>query len=156
MLEQEKNIDQAIEHYRLAVQSKPDHVMGARPGLGLALCTKGSLQEGLKHLARAVELDPGNTALRHNLAITLARLGQHDQAIAQWRQILQREPRNAEALQCLAIEYGQTGQLDKALRTLEEALKIARSAGDEKLAGRIVEQIRRFSRPKPADAGGSR
>ena len=123
---------------------------------GSGLCRKGSLQEGMKHLARAVELDPGDTSLRHNLAITLARMGQHDQAIAQWRQILQREPAQRRCLWCVAIEYGQTGQVDMAIRTLEEALKIARSAGDEKLAGRIVEQIQRFSRPKPADAGGSR
>jgi tetratricopeptide (TPR) repeat protein len=144
-LEQERKTDQAIEHYRHAVRVKPDHVMG-RAGLGLALCTKGQLQEGLTHLSRAVELDPGNATIRHNLAITLARVGQHDQAIAHWQRILQQDPRSVETLQYLAIEYGQTGQIDKALRMLEEALKIARSAGDEKLAAQIAEQIRRINR----------
>jgi tetratricopeptide (TPR) repeat protein len=155
LLEQDKKTDQAIEHYRLVVQSKPDHIM-AHANLGLALCTKGLLQEGLTYLARAVDLDPANTTMRHNLAITLGRLGRHDQAIAQWQYILQRELRNAQALQYLAIEYAQTGQLDKALRILDEALQMARSGGDEKLASQIAEQIGRLERNRPAGASSGR
>ncbi|MGE5294607.1 MAG: tetratricopeptide repeat protein, partial [Solirubrobacterales bacterium] len=151
-LEQERKIDEAIQHYRLVVQAKPDHVMG-QAGLGMALCSKGAFQEGAAHLAKAVELDPADSTIRHNLAITLVRLGRHDQAIAQWRYILQREPGNIDALMCLAIEYGQTGQRDEALRLLEDGLRMARAAGNEKLAGQISEQIRRFT---PGDAGGGR
>jgi tetratricopeptide (TPR) repeat protein len=149
MLEQDKKIDQAIEHYRLVVRSKPDHIT-AQANLGILLCTKGLLQEGLMHLARAVELDPANTTIRHNLAITLGRLGRHDQAIAQWQYILQRDLRNAEALQYLGIEYAQTGQFDKALRILDEAIQAARSAGDERLASQIAEQVQRLQQSRPA------
>ncbi len=142
--EQERRIDQAIEQYRLVVQVKPDHVMG-QASLGMVLCAKGAFQEGAAHLVKAVQLEPANSTIRHNLAITLVRLGQHDQAIAQWRYILQREPGNIDALMCLAVEYGQTGQRDKALDLLEDGLRMARSAGDERLAGQIVEQIKRLT-----------
>ncbi len=152
VFEQERKIDQAIQHYRLCVQAKPDHVLG-RASLGMTLCAKGAFQEGAAHLAKAVALEPANSTMRHNLAITLVRLEQHDQAIAQWQYILQREPGNIDALMCLAVEYGQTGQRDKALGLLEDGLRMARSAGDEKLAGQIAEQIRRFT---PVGAGGSR
>jgi len=154
-LEQKGKTDQAIEHYRLTVQSQPDHVMG-HAGLGLALCTKGDLHEGMMHLSKAVELDPANTIIRHNLAITLARTGQHDQAIAQWLRILHQEPRSTDTLLYLAIEYGQTGRTEKALQTLEEALTIAKSAGDEKLVTRIVEQIRRREQSRSPGTRGSR
>lgn len=154
-LEQEGKTDQAIEHYRLTVQSKPDHVMG-HAALGLALCTKGDLRQGMVHLSKAVELDPANTTIRHNFAITLARSGQHDQAIAQWQRILQEEPGSTDTLLYLAIEYGQTGRTEKALQTLEEALTIAKSAGDEKLATRIVEQIRRCEQNRLLGTSGSR
>jgi Flp pilus assembly protein TadD len=154
-LEQDKRIDQAIEHYRLAVKTKPDYVM-AQGNLGLALCTKGSLPEGLVHLAKAVELDPSNTAIRHNLAITLGRLGRHDQAIAQWQYILQREVGNAEALVYLGVEYAQTGQFEKASRALDDALQTARAAGNEKLASQVAEQIRRLEQTRSAGAGSGR
>lgn len=144
VFEQEQKIDQAIEHYRLVIRTKPDHVMG-QASLGMTLCAKGAFQEGAVHLAKAVQLEPANFTIRHNLAITLVRLGQHDQAIAQWRYILQREPGNIDALMCLAVEYGQTGQRDKALDLLEDALRMARSAGDERLAGQIADQINRLT-----------
>lgn len=149
VFEQERKTDQAIEQYRLVIRAKPDHVMG-QASLGMVLCAKGAFQEGAAHLVKAVQLEPGNSTIRHNLAITLVRLGQHDQAIAQWRYILQREPGNIDALMCLAVEYGQTGQRDKALDLLEDALRMARSARDERLAGQIADQINRLT------AAGSR
>jgi tetratricopeptide (TPR) repeat protein len=141
--EEQKDVDQAIGHYRQAVQFKPDHSL-AQAKLGLALCAKGAFPEGLPHLSQAVALDPENTTVRYNLAVTLARLKQHDQAIVHWLQILRRDPRNAEVLACLAASYAETGQLDKALRSLEEALPLARAAGAERLVGQIMRQMESY------------
>jgi tetratricopeptide (TPR) repeat protein len=154
VLDEEGNIDAAMEYYLKTVQLKPDHAM-AHARLGVALCAKGAFKEGLPHLSAAVDLEPDNTSVRYNFAITLARLKQHDQAIAQWQQLLKRDPRNADVLSCLAASFAETGRLDEALKTLEEALGIARSAGNEKLIGKITKQIALYRQNKPpAKPGG--
>jgi tetratricopeptide (TPR) repeat protein len=154
VLEEQKDLDKAIEHYRRTVQLKPDHSM-AQAHLGLALCAKGMLKEAVPCLSRAVELDPRNTTIRYNLAVTLARLKQHDQAIAHLLQILRLEPRNVDASLCLAMSYTETGQTDKALNSLEEALNIAKSAGNENLVRQIVRRIELCRQTKPTDRSGS-
>lgn len=154
VLDEQGNADQAIEHYRRTVELKPDHSL-AHGGLGVALCVKGVFQEGVQHLTRAVELDPGNAAIRFNLAISLARFKQHDQAIAHLLQILQQDPANADALLCIAVSYAETGRMDEALMRLDEALGIAKSAGNDQLVSRIAAQIERYRRtPAPNPGGG--
>jgi len=148
VLDEQGNIDQAIEHYRQTVQLKPDHAM-AQARLGISLCAKEAFKEGLPHLSRAVDLDPGNISVRYNLAVTLARLKQPDQAIVQWLQILRQNPRDADTLSCLAASYAETGRLEEALKTLEEALRIAQSAGDERLIGQITKQITLYKQRSP-------
>jgi tetratricopeptide (TPR) repeat protein len=140
LLEEQRELDTAIEHYRRVVQLQPDHAL-AQAHLGLTLCAKGALQEAVPYLSRAVALDSRNTTIRYNLAITLARLKQYDQAIAHLTQIVRLEPRNTDALVCLGQCYSEKGQTEQALNTLEEALRIARSAGDENLARVIVRRI---------------
>ncbi len=147
-LEERKDLDGAIEHYRRTVQIKPDHLL-AQGRLGVDLCRKGLLKEAVPHLSKAVELDPANTAIRYNLAITLAQLKQHDQAITHLLQIVRLEPRNTEALTCLAVCYAETGQIDKALNSLEEARKIAESAGDKNLLEQIIRRIELYKQRKP-------
>lgn len=152
VLGEQGQADQAIEHYRRTVELKPDHSL-AHGGLGVALCVKGAFQEGVEHLTKAVELDPDNTTIRFNLAITLARLKQHEQAIVHLVQILHREPTNADAILCIAVSYAETAQMDKAFASLDEALRIAKSAGDTQLVTRITSQIERYRRavsPNPA------
>ncbi|MCX5645603.1 MAG: tetratricopeptide repeat protein [Phycisphaerae bacterium] len=149
MLDEQGNKDEAIKHYRKAAQLKPDDAT-AQVQLGTALCAKGATQEGLAYLSNAVNLNPANNAVRLTLASTLARLKQHDQAIAHLLRILRLDPRNTDALVCLAVSYGETSQRDKALGCLEEALRIAQSAGNQRLAEQIAQQIELCRQPAPA------
>ncbi len=153
VLDEQGSVDQAIEHYRRTVELMPDHSL-AQGGLGVALCVTGVFQEGVQHLSKAVDLDPNNVAMRFNLAITLSRLGQHTQAIAHLVQFLQRQPGNADALLCLAVSYGETGRIDAALGCLVDALKVARSAGNDQLVRRITETIERYKRNPPLGHAG--
>lgn len=152
-LEEQGNADQAIEHYRKAAQVKPDDAT-AQAQLGMALCAKGASQEGLAHLSKAVDLNPANIAVRYNLASTLARLKQHNQAMPHLLHILRLDPGNTDALVCLAASYAQTNQMDKALGCLEEALQIAKSAGNQKLVEQIARQIQLHWQRTPANRGG--
>ncbi len=148
VLDEQGNVDQAIEHYRQTVQLKPDHAL-AHARLGITLCAKGVFKEGLPYLSRAVELDPGNMSVRYNFAVTLARLKQHDQAIVQWLQILRQKPGDADTLSCLAASYAETGRREEAIKTLEEALRIAQSTGNQKLVGQITKQITLYKQRSP-------
>jgi tetratricopeptide (TPR) repeat protein len=139
---------EAIEHYRKAAQAKPnDGVVLSR--LGNALCARGAVEEGLAHLSNAVTLDPANHAIRCNLALMLARLQRHDQAIVQFQWILRLDPRHTDALVGLAAGYAETGRMDKALESLEQALQIAQSTGNQKLAAQIAKRIETYrQRPR--------
>ena len=148
--EEQGNVAQAVEHYRSAARLRPDDAM-SQARLGTALCAQGAIKEGLTHLSNAVNLDPADTAVRYRLATTLARLKQYDQAIAHFQRILRAEPRNTNALTALAAAYAQTNRVDLALGRLEEALRIAQSAGNQRLAGEITRQIEIYARRPPTD-----
>jgi tetratricopeptide (TPR) repeat protein len=148
LLDEQGDIDKAIEHYRTTVQLRPDYPL-AHARLGVALCAKGALSEGLPYLSRAADLDPNNSSVRYNFAVTLARLRQHDRAITQWQEILRRDGRKADTLSCLAASYAESGQIDKALTTLDEALKLATSAGDQRQIEQISTQIRSYRQRRP-------
>ncbi|OHB67651.1 MAG: hypothetical protein A2Y77_11740 [Planctomycetes bacterium RBG_13_62_9] len=152
-LDEQGEADKAMEHYRKAAQLKPDDAT-AQARLGSALCAKGLMQEGLACLSNAVNLDPANRSARYNLAVTLARLKQHDQAIAHFLRIVRLEPDNANVRVSLATSYAETGQINKALSSLEEALQIARSTGNQKLFEQITGRIGFYTRSKPSAKGG--
>ena len=145
-LDEQGHPDQAIEHYRKALQLKPDAMTQAQ--LGVALCDTGAIQEGLAYLSNAANGDPTNNAVRYLLAATLAGRKQHDQAIGHFQRILRLDPRHTDALMGLAGSYAATRQMDKALRCLDEALRIAQSTGNRRLAEQIAKQIELY-RQKP-------
>jgi len=151
VLNEQGNLEKAIEHYRKALQLKPDAMTQAQ--LGAALCDTGMVQEGLDHLSQAVNGDPANNAVRYLLATTLAGLKQHDQAVGHFLRILRLDPRHTDALVGLADSYAETRQMDKALGCLEEALRIAQSTGNRRLAEQIAQRIELCRQRGPA--GGS-
>jgi tetratricopeptide (TPR) repeat protein len=145
-LDEQGHPDQAIEPYRKALQLRPDPMTEAQ--LGVALCDTGAIQEGLAHLSNAANGDPTNNTIRYLLATTLAGLKQHDQAIGHFLRILRLDPRRTDALVGLAGSYAATRQLDKALGCLDEALRIAQSTGNRRLAEQIARQTELY-RQKP-------
>jgi tetratricopeptide (TPR) repeat protein len=149
-LSEQGDLDQAIAHYRQAAQIRPGDAM-AQAELGAALCTQGATQEGLAQLSGAVSLDPANRAVRCKLATALARLKQHNQAIAQFLRILRQNPDDTDALMGAAASYAETNQMDKALRSLEAALRIAQSTGNQTLIGQVTKQIELCWQRQPAN-----
>ncbi|MEN6576776.1 MAG: tetratricopeptide repeat protein [Phycisphaerales bacterium] len=152
-LDEQGDESKAIEHYRKAAQLKPDDAV-SRAQLGVALCANGATEEGLAHLSNAVDLDPSNITIRYNLASTLTKLKRHDRATTHLVQILRLDPRNTNALICLAVSYADTNQIDKALGCLEEALGIAKSAGNQKLVEQITGRIELHRQRTSADRSG--
>jgi len=145
LLDEQGEPDRALEHYRNAARLKPGDCM-AQAHLGMALCARGATEEGLTQLSYAASLDPANAAVRYQLAVTLAGLRRHDQAITHFLQVLRLAPRHTDALLGLATSYAKIGQVDKAVARLEEARRIAQSAGNQDMVQRITGQIESYRR----------
>lgn len=68
----QSKLDEAIRHYRTALQMNPNHVM-AHYNWGHALEAQGKLDEAIEHYAAAVRIDPTQVDTLRDLQRTLAR-----------------------------------------------------------------------------------
>src|SRR5208283_728347 len=60
--------DDAIAHYRKALEIEPDHV-AAHNNLGLALAGRGQVDEAIAHYQKALEVNPDYAEAHNNLAV---------------------------------------------------------------------------------------
>jgi hypothetical protein len=74
--------------------------------LGVAYAQKGMSNEGVQALSTAVNLNPGNSAARINLAVALQRAQRVQEAIFQLTEVLRVEPHNEKARQALNALQG--------------------------------------------------
>jgi tetratricopeptide (TPR) repeat protein len=123
ILMQKGQLDQAITHYRIALQIFPGYTE-AQFNLGTALAKKGSLDEAIAQYRMGLQIFPGNPDARINLALALLQKGKVDEAIAQYQIALQINPGDAKAHFDLANILLQKGSLDEAIFHLEKSLQI--------------------------------
>ena len=91
--------------------------------LGNACEADSQRADALRHLRRAVELDPGYAAARYSLGVVLARDGQLDEAGRQFRRILELQPEDADALFYLGLTEQTQGRLGEAEGFYRRALQ---------------------------------
>ncbi len=82
--------------------------------LGSAFEADSQRVEAIRHLRRAVELDPNYVRSRVNLGIVLVRDGQIDEAVRQFRRVLELQPMNPDALFNLGLAVQGQGGLAEA------------------------------------------
>ena len=70
MLHTQGRLDEAVEHYKAALEIDPKLAL-ARNNLGILLIQKGRLTEGTVQLREAMRLNPTNPETRLNLAFAL-------------------------------------------------------------------------------------
>jgi tetratricopeptide (TPR) repeat protein len=112
----------AIEHYRKAVELKPDYE-DARINLGNTLLEQGDLEGAIGQFQKAVELKPDLPELRGNLAIALSRKGDLEGAIAQCRKAVELKPDDVEARNNLGAVLLTKGDSEGAIGQFQMALK---------------------------------
>ena len=101
--------DEAIAHYRKALEIKPDYAE-AHDNLGLALAGRGQVDEAIAHYRKALEIEPDYADAHYNLGIALADRGQIDEAIAHYRKALEIKPDYAEAHNNLGTPWPAAGR----------------------------------------------
>ena len=151
-----EQFDEAIAHYRKALEIKPDNAE-AHDNLGIALAGRGQVDEAIAHYRKALEIKPDFAEAHNNLGIALAGRGQLDEAIAQYRKALEIKPDFAEAHHNLGAALAGRGQLDEAIAHYRKALEIkpdyAEAHNNLGIALAGLRTVRRGHRPLPQGPG---
>jgi tetratricopeptide (TPR) repeat protein len=123
ILRQRGRLDEAIAHFRRAVEIRPDYAE-AHNGLGVALLRKGQVDEAITHLQRALEIQPNRAEDHNNLAGVLWQRGRVQEAIMHYQRSLAIRPDYALAHHNLGKLLQQEGRVQEAVAHYQRALEI--------------------------------
>jgi protein O-mannosyl-transferase len=116
-------VQEAMEHFRQALQLKPDY-SSAHNNLGLVLAKTGRPQEAIEHYQQALRFRPYFVEAHYNLGLALANAGQLPEAIKHYQQALLLNPDYSEAHYNLGVALAETGRLQEAIEHYNTALKL--------------------------------
>jgi protein O-mannosyl-transferase len=117
--------DEAIEHYRRAVEMRSGNA-GAEDGLARLLAEQRKVDEAIEHWKKALEVQPDNLRASNSLALMYVHRGDYPQAVAQWQNTLAFDPDDADAANNLAWVLATTSDL--TVRDPGKALELAHRA----------------------------
>jgi tetratricopeptide (TPR) repeat protein len=122
-LEQAGRIQEATEHYRLAVQENPSYT-DALNNLGHVLYASGNFAEAETYLQRAVQLKPDLAIAHFNLGYVLAQLGKPQDALSELELAIKLKPDYVEARTNLGIVLAMSGRISGAIDEWEQAIRL--------------------------------
>jgi tetratricopeptide (TPR) repeat protein len=108
--------DAAIGHVRSALSREPNS-LDLQTTLGIALCERGMVERGARHLGEIVALDPAFVVARWQYVRALVRLKRFEEASEQLRLLIAVEPRSSYEA-ALAFVQALGGRPDAALHRL--------------------------------------
>ena len=123
-LSNEGRIEEAMEHYRKAIQINPNNFEAQLNNLGIALAAKGRLDEAIENYRKAIQINPNYFEALNNLGIALAAKGRWDEAIENYHQAIQINPNFPEALNNLGNALAAKGRFDEAIENYRKAIQI--------------------------------
>lgn len=135
--------------------SKQYNAVNMHYNLGLALFYKENFKDSAAHLYEAVRLDPNNAKLHYNLALALAAQGNINDTIKHYSKAVSLKPdidTSAVLHDLLAVNYAGAGYFREAVLSAEKALKLARAAGQKRLAEKIKQHIKLYKQNKAPEA----
>ncbi|MBL8917799.1 MAG: tetratricopeptide repeat protein [Myxococcaceae bacterium] len=113
----------AVAEYQEAIALEPDYP-DAHLSLGLAHADGGRLDEAMKELRVAIDLDPSDPVARHELASLLMDLDDYRNAITHLKEVTRLDPKLFEAWLDLGICYAQKGFYAEAERAYDKAAEL--------------------------------
>jgi tetratricopeptide (TPR) repeat protein len=139
-------IDAAISHCRAALLIQPENA-DAHTNLAIALDEKGQTAEAVQNYEKALAISPQSVSALTNLAWLLAtcsnasfRNGTKAIELAGEADQLSGGT-NTLVLRALAAAYAESGQFGKAIEIARTAMQVARTQGDNSLAGTLQQEI---------------
>lgn len=116
---------EAMDHLQGIASAYPVHRVPMLMGQAELQAELGNYPEAVDLYRRAVEIDPGDAAVRYALAMALEQNEQVDQAIGELRRILKQDPEDATALNALGYTLADHGlELRDAYRYIRKAYKL--------------------------------
>jgi tetratricopeptide (TPR) repeat protein len=146
---QEIKLEQAREHFRIAVQSMPNH-LGTWHGLAWAAFLLGDMQAAHSAVASAMDLDRTFSENHGTLAVLLILEGRLDEAEQSIKRGLRLNPQSAATLYARGLLLAQRGDPESGKKLIE---RIYTTAGMKEEAAKIAEALIGF-RPKPSTPQG--
>jgi Flp pilus assembly protein TadD len=140
---------EAIEQLQIALQIDPD-APGVERLLGVNSLNAGQTSDAIEYLQKAVLRQPNDAGTRDNLGAALLNDNRLEDAIACFGQASQLEPNNVGIRFNMALAYAKAGRPKDAVATAEEAMKMARSAGAQDVAGQIDGWLTSYRNRLPA------
>jgi len=122
VLEKKGLKEQAILHYRRALQTEPDH-QDSRLNLGIALADLGRLDEAMQQFDEALRYHPQEPKVHFNKGLILEKTGDAAGAAAEYRRAIQLNPRYADARNNLGLLLGRAGDFEGAVAQFRLALE---------------------------------
>lgn len=120
---------QAIEAYSGAIARNPDSVV-AHLKRGSVYYSQRQLEEALRDLRRATELDPAALRAIEMLGDVNAGLGRGERAIEQYESFVALDDRNPRVLYKLGLARYQNGRIQAAAAPLQQALALDPAMGE--------------------------
>lgn len=112
--------------YRERIAENAEDV-SALVNLGNVLFDQARYLEAVVYYQDALEITPGDAAVRTDMGIALLRLGHKEQAIKAFGQAATDEPTNPFAHYNLGVALADNGELPRAVAELEEAVRLAKA-----------------------------
>src|SRR5437870_9487660 len=122
-LKNQGQLDEAIAHYRRAINIWPDYVE-AHYNLGGAYIEKGEFDEARAEYRRAIEIRPDEADSHNNYGSALRELKQFDQAEIEYKRALSLRPQYVDARLNLGSLLLQRGRIAEAITNLETARRL--------------------------------
>ena len=157
----------AGKEFRLGIQLKPDYVTGHH-WYSEWLLGMGYLEEALKSISKAIELDPVTFTMVKDKGVIYYYLRRYEQAIALANTALELDPKNSGSYRLISLAFLALGKFDQALAanktwnemtgfhfksTVAKALILA-SSGEKDQAREIAESYDEDARAKGEDFRG--
>jgi tetratricopeptide (TPR) repeat protein len=122
-LAQGGRVEEALEHYRRAVEIQPYDVL-PRFNIADILASQGRLDEAVACYRKALEIQPDCAMAHNNLGELLGRQGRFDEATVHYRRALQIQPDYAAAYCNLGSLLMARGRIEEAEANYQKALAI--------------------------------
>jgi tetratricopeptide (TPR) repeat protein len=119
---QQGKMDEAIPELQISVEQKP--VSTTYNNLGVALLSKGRIDEAMECHKKAIQLDPENAEAYYNLGNILLSQDKFEQAISEYESAVRLNPQYIKAHINLGMALMEKDRFDEAIGHLAEAVKI--------------------------------
>src|SRR5262245_9375141 len=122
-LQKEGKLDEAIEHYRTAIQLNPKYAE-AHLNLGSALTSQAKFDTAVPHMETALRLEPNNGDFHLMYANLLQRIGRNDDAAFHFQTGTRLKPNSADAHYTYAAFLVAVGKDDDYISELRTVLRL--------------------------------